>query len=121
MLLAELVCDALMQVIQRESWEHIKDGDIKEAATSFCGEIWQVPPMFSAIQVSFSLYFLRWQPRTLTHGKWSILLTEPKFTYLKTWGNKLLSKMIAARLGNPVYLAYIGVMVLACYCIEIIQ
>ncbi|CAH8391182.1 unnamed protein product [Eruca vesicaria subsp. sativa] len=37
-------------VIQRESWEHIKDNDIKKALTSFLGEIWQVPPMFSAIK-----------------------------------------------------------------------
>ncbi|GFY87245.1 pseudouridine synthase family protein [Actinidia rufa] len=36
------------QVIQREPWEHIKDHDIKKTAASFCGEIWQVPPMFSA-------------------------------------------------------------------------
>lgn len=43
-----------MQVIQREPWEHIKDEDIKKAAASFCGEIWQVPPMFSAIKVSIS-------------------------------------------------------------------
>ncbi|GFY87256.1 pseudouridine synthase family protein [Actinidia rufa] len=35
-------------VIQREPWEHIKDHDIKKTAASFCGEIWQVPPMFSA-------------------------------------------------------------------------
>lgn len=41
-----------MQVIQREPWEHIKDEDIKKKALSFCGEIWQVPPMFSAIKVS---------------------------------------------------------------------
>lgn len=40
------------QVIQREPWEHIKDEDIRKAAASFCGEIWQVPPMFSAIKVS---------------------------------------------------------------------
>ncbi|XP_010251045.1 PREDICTED: uncharacterized protein LOC104593067 isoform X2 [Nelumbo nucifera] len=43
--------DADSPVIQREPWEHIKDEDIKKAATSFCGEIWQVPPMFSAIKV----------------------------------------------------------------------
>ncbi|XP_042027972.1 uncharacterized protein LOC121775075 [Salvia splendens] len=43
--------DADSPVIQRESWEHIKDNDIKKAAASFCGEIWQVPPMFSAIKV----------------------------------------------------------------------
>lgn len=42
----------LLQVIQREPWEHIKDDDIKKALTSFLGEIWQVPPMFSAIKVS---------------------------------------------------------------------
>ncbi|GMP94999.1 hypothetical protein CsSME_00044224 [Camellia sinensis var. sinensis] len=41
----------LIQVIQREPWELIKDEDIKKTATSFCGEIWQVPPMFSAIKV----------------------------------------------------------------------
>ncbi|KAL4564828.1 hypothetical protein LXL04_028900 [Taraxacum kok-saghyz] len=40
-----------LNVIQREPWEHIKDDDIKKTATSFCGEIWQVPPMFSAIKV----------------------------------------------------------------------
>uniref|UniRef100_A0A2P2KE42 tRNA pseudouridine(55) synthase n=1 Tax=Rhizophora mucronata TaxID=61149 RepID=A0A2P2KE42_RHIMU len=43
--------DADSPVIQREPWEHVKDGDIKKAAASFCGEIWQVPPMFSAIKV----------------------------------------------------------------------
>ena len=43
----------LIQVIQREPWEHIKDDDIKKTAESFCGEIWQVPPMFSAIKVRF--------------------------------------------------------------------
>ncbi|KAI3474929.1 hypothetical protein Pfo_030240 [Paulownia fortunei] len=43
--------DADSPVIQREPWEHIKDEDIKKAAASFCGEIWQVPPMFSAIKV----------------------------------------------------------------------
>ncbi|XP_061337383.1 uncharacterized protein LOC133284399 [Gastrolobium bilobum] len=43
--------DADSPVIQREPWEHIKDEDIKKNALSFCGEIWQVPPMFSAIKV----------------------------------------------------------------------
>lgn len=43
--------DADSPVIQREPWEHIKDVDIRKAAASFCGEIWQVPPMFSAIKV----------------------------------------------------------------------
>ncbi|GMP29414.1 hypothetical protein CsSME_00004527 [Camellia sinensis var. sinensis] len=43
--------DADSLVIQREPWEHIKDEDIKKTAASFCGEIWQVPPMFSAIKV----------------------------------------------------------------------
>ncbi|KAJ4845344.1 hypothetical protein Tsubulata_043199 [Turnera subulata] len=43
--------DADSPVIQREPWEHIKDEAIKKAAASFCGEIWQVPPMFSAIKV----------------------------------------------------------------------
>ncbi|KAI7734394.1 hypothetical protein M8C21_024547, partial [Ambrosia artemisiifolia] len=43
--------DADSPVIQREPWEHIKDDDIKKAAASFTGEIWQVPPMFSAIKV----------------------------------------------------------------------
>ncbi|XP_059642532.1 uncharacterized protein LOC132284432 [Cornus florida] len=43
--------DADSPVIQRESWEHIKDEDIKKTAATFCGEIWQVPPMFSAIKV----------------------------------------------------------------------
>ncbi|GAV78696.1 TruB_N domain-containing protein [Cephalotus follicularis] len=43
--------DADSPVIQREPWEHIKDQDIKKVAASFCGEIWQVPPMFSAIKV----------------------------------------------------------------------
>ncbi|EMS63435.1 tRNA pseudouridine synthase B [Triticum urartu] len=42
--------DADSPVIQRESWEHIKDEDIRKAAASFMGEIWQVPPMFSAIK-----------------------------------------------------------------------
>ncbi|WRX20836.1 Pseudouridine synthase II [Theobroma cacao] len=43
--------DADSPVIQREPWEHIKDEDIKKTAASFLGEIWQVPPMFSAIKV----------------------------------------------------------------------
>ncbi|KAK3140969.1 hypothetical protein QOZ80_5AG0408370 [Eleusine coracana subsp. coracana] len=43
--------DADSPVIQREPWEHIKDEDIRKAAASFKGEIWQVPPMFSAIKV----------------------------------------------------------------------
>ncbi|XP_010550160.1 PREDICTED: uncharacterized protein LOC104821095 isoform X2 [Tarenaya hassleriana] len=43
--------DADSPVIQREPWEHIKDEDIKKAIASFSGEIWQVPPMFSAIKV----------------------------------------------------------------------
>lgn len=43
--------DADSPVIQREPWEHIKDEDIKKTAASFSGEIWQVPPMFSAIKV----------------------------------------------------------------------
>ncbi|KAL6960327.1 tRNA pseudouridine(55) synthase [Sarracenia purpurea var. burkii] len=43
--------DADSPIIQREPWEHIKDDDIKKAAASFCGETWQVPPMFSAIKV----------------------------------------------------------------------
>ncbi|XP_027357980.1 uncharacterized protein LOC113867128 [Abrus precatorius] len=43
--------DADSPVIQREPWEHIKDEDIKRNALSFVGEIWQVPPMFSAIKV----------------------------------------------------------------------
>ncbi|XP_074274966.1 uncharacterized protein LOC141599006 isoform X2 [Silene latifolia] len=43
--------DADSPVIQREPWEHIKEDDIKKAAASFMGEIWQVPPMFSAIKV----------------------------------------------------------------------
>uniref|UniRef100_A0A0E0KXL0 tRNA pseudouridine(55) synthase n=1 Tax=Oryza punctata TaxID=4537 RepID=A0A0E0KXL0_ORYPU len=43
--------DADSPVIQREPWEHIKDEDIRKAAASFMGEIWQVPPMFSAIKV----------------------------------------------------------------------
>lgn len=43
--------DADSPVIQREPWEHIKDEDIKKTAASFYGEIWQVPPMFSAIKV----------------------------------------------------------------------
>lgn len=43
--------DADSPVIQREPWEHVKDEDLKKTAASFCGEIWQVPPMFSAIKV----------------------------------------------------------------------
>ncbi|KAL8167140.1 hypothetical protein V2J09_008639 [Rumex salicifolius] len=43
--------DADSPVIQREPWEHIKTADVKKAAASFVGEIWQVPPMFSAIKV----------------------------------------------------------------------
>lgn len=52
-----LMYDLLMQVIQREPWEHIKDEDIKKAAATFCGEIWQVPPMFSAIKVRILAVF----------------------------------------------------------------
>lgn len=40
-----------VQVIERESWEHIRDEDIQKAVRSFHGEILQVPPMFSAIKV----------------------------------------------------------------------
>ncbi|XP_039133537.1 probable tRNA pseudouridine synthase 1 isoform X1 [Dioscorea cayenensis subsp. rotundata] len=43
--------DADSPVIQREPWEHIKDEYIRKTAASFLGEIWQVPPMFSAIKV----------------------------------------------------------------------
>ncbi|KAF6157482.1 hypothetical protein GIB67_004420 [Kingdonia uniflora] len=43
--------DADSPVIQREPWEHIKDQDLKKSVASFCGDIWQVPPMFSAIKV----------------------------------------------------------------------
>ncbi|XP_050380034.1 uncharacterized protein LOC126797450, partial [Argentina anserina] len=42
--------DVTSPIIQREPWEHIKDEDIKKAAASFSGDIWQVPPMFSAIK-----------------------------------------------------------------------
>ncbi|KVH92871.1 Pseudouridine synthase, catalytic domain-containing protein [Cynara cardunculus var. scolymus] len=51
--------DADSPVIQREPWEHIKDDDIKKTAASFCGEIWQVPPMFSAIKVSAAAISVR--------------------------------------------------------------
>ncbi|XP_069150714.1 uncharacterized protein [Solanum lycopersicum] len=50
--------DADSPVIQREPWEHIKDEDIKKTAASFFGEIWQVPPMFSAIKVLKLFQFL---------------------------------------------------------------
>lgn len=50
--------DADSPVIQREPWEHIKDNEIRKIAASFCGEIWQVPPMFSAIKVSQLLFLL---------------------------------------------------------------
>lgn len=43
--------DADSPVIQREPWEHIKEEDIKKAVSSFRGETWQVPPMFSSIKV----------------------------------------------------------------------
>ncbi|EPS69260.1 hypothetical protein M569_05504, partial [Genlisea aurea] len=43
--------DADSPVVKREPWEHIRDEDLKKTAASFCGEIWQVPPMFSAIKV----------------------------------------------------------------------
>ncbi|XP_057818527.1 uncharacterized protein LOC131031427 isoform X2 [Cryptomeria japonica] len=43
--------DADSAVTERESWEHIKDEDIQKVARSFFGEIWQVPPMFSAIKI----------------------------------------------------------------------
>lgn len=43
--------DADSPVIERQPWEHVKDDDIQKAVTSFYGEIWQVPPMFSAIKV----------------------------------------------------------------------
>lgn len=49
----------IIQVIQREPWEHIRDEDIKKAAASFCGEIYQVPPMFSAIKVKEAIRFTR--------------------------------------------------------------
>ncbi|XP_057996662.1 uncharacterized protein LOC110649594 isoform X2 [Hevea brasiliensis] len=49
--------DADSPVIQREPWEHIKDVDIRKAAASFCGEIWQVPPMFSAIKLLFTHFW----------------------------------------------------------------
>lgn len=48
---------SILQVIQREPWEHIRDEDIKKAAASFCGEIYQVPPMFSAIKVKEAIRF----------------------------------------------------------------
>jgi tRNA U55 pseudouridine synthase TruB len=32
----------------------IKDENIRKAATSFRGEIWHVPPMFSTIKVHYS-------------------------------------------------------------------
>lgn len=47
------------QVIQREPWEHIKDEDIRKVPASFRGEIWQVPPMFSAIKVHYLLYYTK--------------------------------------------------------------
>lgn len=50
------MCTIITQVIQREPWEIIKDDDIKKAAASFCGEIWQVPPMFSAVKVRAFFY-----------------------------------------------------------------
>lgn len=50
--------DADSPVIQREPWEHIKDDDIKKTAATFCGEIWQVPPMFSAIKVSLNQFIV---------------------------------------------------------------
>ncbi|KAF2308431.1 hypothetical protein GH714_009590 [Hevea brasiliensis] len=56
--------DADSPVIQREPWEHIKDVDIRKAAASFCGEIWQVPPMFSAIKVLNFQFYLMWAPET---------------------------------------------------------
>ncbi|VFQ58562.1 unnamed protein product [Cuscuta campestris] len=43
--------DADSPVIQREPWEHIKNEDLRKAIASLSGEIWQVPPMFSAIKV----------------------------------------------------------------------
>lgn len=46
----------IVKVIQREPWEHIKDEEIRKAAASFTGEIWQVPPMFSAIKVSSCIF-----------------------------------------------------------------
>ncbi|KAL2904524.1 tRNA pseudouridine synthase B [Bienertia sinuspersici] len=52
-------------VIQREPWEHVKDEDIRKAAASFTGEIWQVPPMFSAIKVS--LCYISFDFGSLSH------------------------------------------------------
>ncbi|RZC58830.1 hypothetical protein C5167_006133 [Papaver somniferum] len=46
-----MITTTYIHVTQREPWEHIKDAEIKKIAASFCGEIWQVPPMFSAIKV----------------------------------------------------------------------
>ncbi|GJU44825.1 putative cytosolic NADP isocitrate dehydrogenase [Tanacetum coccineum] len=48
---ATLTLDADSPVIQPESWEHIKDGDIKKTAATFCGEIWQVPLIFFDIKL----------------------------------------------------------------------
>ncbi|XP_056696323.1 uncharacterized protein [Spinacia oleracea] len=50
--------DADSPVIQREPWEHIKDEDVRKAAASFTGEIWQVPPMFSAIKMLLQIMIL---------------------------------------------------------------
>lgn len=73
-----------IQVIQREPWEHIRDEDIKKAAASFCGEIYQVPPMFSAIKVKE--FYLNenkyWISRDVFHSFYFPILS---FLHMKGW------------------------------------
>lgn len=80
------LCESLnyhfMQVIQREPWEHIKDADIKKAAASFRGEIWQVPPMFSAIKVRICVEVhdnLYW----ISSLRYVAMLTDHSFFFFK--------------------------------------
>lgn len=89
----------LMQVIQREPWEHIKDDDIKKALTSFLGEIWQVPPMFSAIKVSIaeSLKF-----KTVAYRGLHCFLAFLTVSSVQVGGEKMYDK---ARRGETVELS----------------
>jgi tRNA pseudouridine55 synthase len=40
----------MLQVNERSAWAHLSDEDLKRAASSFLGDILQVPPMYSALK-----------------------------------------------------------------------
>ena len=83
------------QVIQRESWEHIKDEDIRKAAASFMGEIWQVPPMFSAIKVHYILVYAEAIVYALYVVVYLILLLVLDFlTFYFVWMNVFKTWMV---------------------------